>query len=76
MVLPTQRTFLNFIKSIDRNKEIVNGEHSADVKDCYEAHVQSYIDPSSDHLSEYDQYICMSSDNIEEAVEHHGLEGN
>ena len=73
---PTQRTLLNFIKPGDSNKQIVNEEHSADFKDGYEAQGHSYIDPSSDHLSELDQHICMSSDNIEEEVEHHGLEGN
>nr|GEZ69506.1 DNA polymerase kappa isoform X2 [Tanacetum cinerariifolium] len=68
---PTQRTLLNFLKPGDSNKQIVNEEHTA-----YEAHGHSYIDPSIDHLSEHDQHICMSSDNIDEAVEHHGLEEN
>ncbi|PWA79207.1 hypothetical protein CTI12_AA132120 [Artemisia annua] len=52
-------------------------KHSADSKDGYEAHGHSYIDPSSDHLSELDhQHIFMSSDNIEATVQHHALEGN
>ncbi|GJY23803.1 DNA polymerase kappa isoform X1 [Tanacetum coccineum] len=68
---PTQRTLLNFLKLGDSNKQIVNEDHTA-----YEAHGHSYIDPSSDHLSEHDQHICMSSDNIDEAAEHHGLEEN
>ena len=72
----TKRTLLNFTKPGDSNKQIVNEEHSADSKDAYEAHGHSYIDPSSDHLLELDQHIFMSSDNIEESVQHHALEGN
>ncbi|GJY11444.1 hypothetical protein Tco_0379629 [Tanacetum coccineum] len=68
---PKQRTLLNFIKVEDNNKQIVNEEHSAYFRDGYEAHWRSHIDPSSDHLSELQQNICMSTDNIEEAVEHH-----
>nr|GEZ78570.1 DNA polymerase kappa isoform X1 [Tanacetum cinerariifolium] len=65
------RTLLNFIKAEDNKKQIVNEEHSTYFRDGYEAHECSHIDPSSDHLSELQQNICMSTDNIEEAVEHH-----
>ncbi|GJS71005.1 putative ribonuclease H-like domain-containing protein [Tanacetum coccineum] len=68
---PKQRTLLNFIKAEDNKKLIVNEEHSAYFRDGYEAHGCSHIDPSSDHLSELQQNICMSTDNIEEAVENH-----
>nr|GEX50948.1 DNA polymerase kappa isoform X2 [Tanacetum cinerariifolium] len=68
---PRQRTLLNFIKAKDNKKQIVNEEHSAYFKDGYEAHGCSHIDPSSDHLSELQQNICMPTDNIKEAVEHH-----
>ncbi|GJY43286.1 hypothetical protein Tco_0431499 [Tanacetum coccineum] len=68
---PRQRTLLNFIKAEDNKKQIVNEEHSAYFRDGYEAHRCSHIDPSSDHLSVLQQNICMSTDNIEEAVEHH-----
>nr|GEU98950.1 reverse transcriptase domain-containing protein [Tanacetum cinerariifolium] len=55
----------------DNKKQIVNKEHSAYFRDGYEAHECSHIDPSSDHLSELQQNICMSTINIKEAVEHH-----
>nr|GEV01516.1 pentatricopeptide repeat-containing protein At1g09900 [Tanacetum cinerariifolium] len=55
----------------ENNKQIVNEEHSAYFRDRYEAHGCSHIDPSSDHLSQLQQNICMLTDNIEEAVEHH-----
>lgn len=71
----TQSTLLNFMKPGESNKEIVDEEHS-DVKDGYETHNHAYTDSCFDHLSEFDQSICTSTNNNEEVVEHHGLEAN
>nr|GEW10360.1 basic leucine zipper 61-like [Tanacetum cinerariifolium] len=71
---PRQRTLFNFIKAKDNKKQIVNEEHSTYFRNGYKAHGCSHIDPSSDHLSELQQNICMSIDDIEEAIEHHRSE--